>query len=210
MAKHGTADSKKVWTPGQFVEVQALVSRALHKALEGKDPGSVIEKISKNGMLLVEGLEKLIDEVSESVVFPITLAGTFTLKELIEMGGYELYTSDSSINEKVYPIHRHKPQKRVIELLKFDSDPAYSEIMKRFERRGLEPPTYEDALYFGIEYPEEQRKHWIYFLHKMVQPDCILRLYHDSVHRGISPSAISRFNMHGWPSRNCVYAGVRK
>jgi len=53
-----------------------------------------------------------------------------------------------------------------LELVKFDYKLSSAEVLEDFELRGLERPTVEHALKFGRQYPEEQRKRSIVFLHK--------------------------------------------
>lgn len=43
------------------------------------------------------------------------------------------------------------------------------EVLQELKHRGLERPMCEDALYFGVKHPEEQRKRPIVFLHEPVR-----------------------------------------
>jgi hypothetical protein len=103
---------------------------------------------------------------SAANVFSITCEGSYKTSELVAQGKYDW--SDNRITDERFPIQPHAPVQRVIELIKFDHDPSSEEVLEEFERRGLERPTYEDALYFGIQHPDEQRKHHIVFLHEPV------------------------------------------
>jgi hypothetical protein len=51
-------------------------------------------------------------------------------------------------------------------LVELDHDGTTTrEIMTRAAQLGLERPLYEDALYFGAEYPDVQRERAVVFLH---------------------------------------------
>ena len=108
-------------------------------------------------------------EACEGEVFALTiLPGSHTASELVKQGNYD--SSDDSITDKRFPIGENAPRTRTLELVEFDYDPSTEEVLAEFERRGLEPPDYVDALYFGIQYPEEQRKRLItVFLHEPVR-----------------------------------------
>ena len=55
---------------------------------------------------------------------------------------------------------------RGIVLLEFDHAVTFEDVVAAARQRGLERPTYEDALYFGIAHPEVQRERPIIFLHE--------------------------------------------
>jgi hypothetical protein len=54
---------------------------------------------------------------------------------------------------------------RAIVLIELDRDVTSEEAAAAAARLGLEPPTYEDALYFAIEHPGVQREGPVVFLH---------------------------------------------
>ena len=54
---------------------------------------------------------------------------------------------------------------REVVLVELDRDGTTPEVMAEAVRLGLEPPVYEDALYFGAAYPEVQRERPVVFLH---------------------------------------------
>jgi hypothetical protein len=70
-------------------------------------------------------------------------------------------TSDNFPADRVAP-----PRIRQIVLLEFDRAVTFEEVVAMATHRGLERPTYEDALYFGIAHPEAQRERPILFLHE--------------------------------------------
>jgi len=100
--------------------------------------------------------------------FSITCEGV-KASELVKRGKYDWV--NHLITDKLFPIKSHSPQSRTLELVQFDRDVTSDEVFAEFARRGLKRPTYEDALVFGITYPEEQRKHPVFFLHEPVGVD---------------------------------------
>ncbi len=85
-------------------------------------------------------------------------------EELLEAGNYGY--AHSCVNSENFPA-RHLGAKRLCEiiLLEFDHSVASEEAITEADRLGLERPMYEDALYFGIEYPDVQRERPVVFLH---------------------------------------------
>ncbi|TSC56844.1 MAG: hypothetical protein Greene071421_354 [Parcubacteria group bacterium Greene0714_21] len=138
--------------------------------------------------------------------FPITLEGSLKTSELVKQGK-EWF--DDWITDGRFPIKEHAPLDRTIELLEFDHDPSNNQILEELLRRGLERPTYEHALYFGIKHPEEQRKRPIIFLHEPVRGKggslYVLVLREEAGHRGLYLYGFET----SW-NRGCAFAGVRK
>ena len=89
-----------------------------------------------------------------SKTFSLYLKGRLTTSELVRLGNYN--RSDNWITDKRFPLKKHKPVNRTVELIEFDYDPTSDEVLTEFARRGLKRPTCEDAFYFGIRHPEEQ------------------------------------------------------
>lgn len=138
--------------------------------------------------------------------FLITLRGE-SASSLVKQGGYDWV--NGSITDERFPIQKHASLNRKIELFGFDHEPTDDEVLQELRRRNLKRPIYEDALYFGIEYPEEQRKHPIVFLHKPVRvPRGGLDVLVLCERAGRRELDLYWFNL-GWP-RYCVFAGVRK
>lgn len=99
-------------------------------------------------------------------VFSITCKG-ISASKLVIRGKYDHV--NNSITEKLIPIKKHAPLSRTIELVKFDRNLTSKEVLAKFAQCGLKQPTREDALVFGIAYPEKQRKHRIVFLHAPIR-----------------------------------------
>ena len=139
--------------------------------------------------------------------FLLTLDGSYSASKLIKKGKYDWFNDD--ITDERFPIQKREPIEHKIELVEFDHDPSSEEVLAEFKERGLERPIYEDAFYYGIKYPEEQRKHPVVFLHEPVlNPDGrrnVLVLGGDDGERRLRLICFG----YEW-SRRCAFAGVRK
>ena len=72
----------------------------------------------------------------------------------------------SAINSGNFPArHFGGPRQREVALLGFDREVTTTDATTEAARRSLEPPTYEDALYFGIAHPDVQDQGPVVFLH---------------------------------------------
>ena len=58
------------------------------------------------------------------------------------------------------------PSSRAIVLLEFDREVTAGDVLAEAARLGLGRPTYEDALYFGIEHAAAQLERPVVFLHE--------------------------------------------
>jgi hypothetical protein len=96
--------------------------------------------------------------------YRITTGDRRSTEALVEAGGYGY--AHSCVTSESFPA-RHFGGRRVRELvlLAFDEAVTAGEAVAGALAVGLEPPAYEDALYFGIEHPEAQRDGPIVFLH---------------------------------------------
>ncbi len=139
--------------------------------------------------------------------FTIVCEGSQETSRLVGEGKYDWV--NPVITDERFPSQKHAPLDRTIELFEFDHDPSDDEVLKELKRRELERPTYEDALYFGIKHPDEQRKRPIVFLHEPVRGPhgnlSVLVLHGSAGHRNLS---LDWFG-YGW-GRDGVFAGVRK
>lgn len=104
---------------------------------------------------------------STAAVFSLVIQGDANASELVRQGNYDW--ADEWITDPHFPIEKHASVERTIELVEFEHDPVSEEVLEEFQRRGLERPTYEDALYFGIQHPDAQTKRPIVFLHEPVR-----------------------------------------
>lgn len=151
---------------GSYVEFQTAVLRALPRDIDS----DVALGWTKNGEALSRALREVLLPNGKPAgnSFSITCEG-IKASELVRRGKYDW--ANDSITDTLFPIEPHAQETRMIELVEFDHDPGSEEVLAEFARRGLERPTPEDALAFGIAYPEEQRKHPVVFLHEPVLVD---------------------------------------
>ncbi len=75
--------------------------------------------------------------------------------------------AQAAVTSENFPADRAAPPRvRGIVLLEFERAVTFEEVVAVAGRLGLERPTYEDALGFGIAHPEVQRERPIIFLHE--------------------------------------------
>jgi hypothetical protein len=100
--------------------------------------------------------------VTES--YRTTMGDRRSTEELVAAGQYGY--AHSCVTSENFPA-RHVEGRRVREivLLEFDHDVTAEEVIAEAIEIGLERPTYEDALYFGIEWPDVQCQWPVVFLH---------------------------------------------
>lgn len=97
-------------------------------------------------------------------VYRITVGDGWTTEELVAAGNYG-YAHSQVISEH-FPVRIFGgDQVRGIVLISFDHDISSHEATEEATRRGLERPHYEDALYFGIAFPDVQKGGPVAFLH---------------------------------------------
>lgn len=139
--------------------------------------------------------------------FNVTLGGTSKTSELVKRCNYDWF--NEWITDDHFPIQMHESVGRMVELVEFDFDPSSERIIEEFGRLGLKRPTYEDVLQFGLEYPGEQCKHSIVFLHEPV-PDQDGRISVLALHMGVRRRGLGLYWFDARWGRQCVFAGVRK
>ena len=85
-------------------------------------------------------------------------------ENLVAAGHYGyVHSCVTSENFPARPLHAGRP--REIVLVEFDRDVTASEAMAAAAALGLEPPTYEDALYSGGAHPDLLCERPVVFLH---------------------------------------------
>lgn len=137
----------------------------------------------------------------------VTCEGNQLASELRQRGQYD--GSNALITDDRFPITAHAPIQRQIDLLELEHDWSWDEGLAALAASNLDRPTHEDALYFGIYHPQEQRKQPIVFPHEPVRgprgcPNVlVLRGY--AVHRELGLVYCD----HGWALVGLI-AGVRK
>jgi hypothetical protein len=99
-----------------------------------------------------------------SRVYRITVRDGRSTEELVKAGQYGY--AHSCVTSESFPVRRLAARGvREIVLLEFDRDVASAEAVSAAAALGLDRPTYEDALHFGVQHPEAQRERPIVFLH---------------------------------------------
>jgi hypothetical protein len=96
--------------------------------------------------------------------YRITVGDGRSTEELVEAGHYA-YAHSCVFSDNFPARHRGGQRSREIALLEFDHDASAEEAIEAATALGLERPSYEDALYFGVEHPEVQRERPVVFLH---------------------------------------------
>lgn len=204
MRKRGTASIS-----GAYIEFQAAVLKALPRDINP----DVAFGWTQNGESLARVLREALSPDGKATdndnVFSVTCEGAYKISKLVARGNYDW--ANEWITDERFPIQKHAPISRTIELVGFDHDLTSEEVLAEFAHRGLERPTAEDALYFGIEHPEEQRKHPVVFLHEPVLGP--LGHLHVNVLVLHEHAGKRRLGLHWfasrWP-RRYAFAGVRK
>ena len=100
-----------------------------------------------------------------STSYRITVGDGRSTEALVAAGRYG-YAHSAVIGENFPARHDGGRRVRAIVLLAFDREVSVHDVLAEAARRELQAPTYEDALYFGIEHPEAQREAPIVFLHE--------------------------------------------
>lgn len=97
-------------------------------------------------------------------MYTVTVGDGRSTEELVAAGGYGY--AHSCVTSENFPVGRFGAKRvREIRLVEFDRAVTAAEAISKAEERGLERPTYEDALHFGIEYPGRQAEWPVIFLH---------------------------------------------
>ncbi len=96
--------------------------------------------------------------------YRITLGDGRSTEELVEAGNYGY--AHTQVASENFPARQFGGNlAREIVLLSFDRDVSSEEATKEAAGLGLERPYYEDALYFGIAFPDVQLEGPVAFLH---------------------------------------------
>ncbi len=97
--------------------------------------------------------------------YRITRGGARSTEQLVEAGRYGYV--HSCVTSENFPVRAGTaaPREGEIVLLAFDHEVDAAQALAEAARLGLERPSYEDALYFGVEHPDVQEEHSVVFLH---------------------------------------------
>ena len=194
MAKLGTFINKQI---GPELEKKGITEADIELVIE-KGGVSAID-------MIVDVIVKCVCQVKNA--FRIMTEGTRTTDGVIAAGNYDW--KNDRVNGENFPMRPMPEGPREIVFLEFDHDPGSEEVLAEAARQGLERPRYEDALFFGEQYPEEQRKAPIVFLHEPWRdPRRVLGVLVLSC-LGRDRSLVLDYFDGGWGQR-CRFAFVRK
>lgn len=199
---------------GMGVATSLITSLVKEVQKRGGTDEDIHRLVTPDGEQTLGTIADLIVEVGKAkptsrvvATFTTVCEGSWETSELVQQGKYDW--ANEWITDERFPIQQHAPLDRTIELFELDYDPSDDKVLEELRRRGLERPTYEDALYFGIKHPEEQRKHPIVFLHEPVRgPGGLLGVLVLREGAGFRGLDLGWFG-YGW-GRDGVFAGVRK
>ncbi|OGM93769.1 hypothetical protein A2524_02505 [Candidatus Wolfebacteria bacterium RIFOXYD12_FULL_48_21] len=153
---------------GKFINGR-VVSELEKRGVTEADINLVVEKGEVLAVdIFVDAFLKCLQRVKEA--FRTMTGGTRTTDEVVAAGNYDWV--NSMVNGDNFPMRPMPDGPREIVFLEFDHDTTSEEALAEAERQGLERPLYEDALFFGEQHPEEQRKDPIVFLHEPWQDPC--------------------------------------
>jgi hypothetical protein len=96
--------------------------------------------------------------------YRITIGDGRSTEDLVAAGAYA-YAHSCLTSENFPARHLGGRRARDVVLLEFDQELTSEDAIAEARRLGLERPTYEDALYFGLEHPDVQRERSVVFLH---------------------------------------------
>ncbi|MGH7265099.1 MAG: hypothetical protein ACREMB_09640 [Candidatus Rokuibacteriota bacterium] len=96
--------------------------------------------------------------------YRITTGDGRSTEALVEAGGYGY--AHSCVSSEHFPSRSlDGRQVRHVVLVEFDLEVTSEDAILEAARLGLERPVYEDALHFGLEHPDVQRRGPVIFLH---------------------------------------------
>ncbi len=151
--------------------------------------GFIIKALRERGVsdeaihsLATEGDELTIGKIEDALaeveqraknIFRLMVGENRTTEEVVKAGKYDWV--NNYVTGRNFPMRSRAGGKVTIELVDFGRDISSEEAIKKARRRGFERPSYEDALFFGEQFPEKQRERPIIFLHEPWQedPDCL-------------------------------------
>lgn len=133
--------------PGlSFEEAQSAIG-AEGKLLEGI--AAAFAPFRKNGMS--EAIP-----AANSYAVTVPYKGGTTIKELVASGKYDWHSA--SITDKHFPQEREGAEEVMVELVHFDRDISFDDVLKELDKRSQRAANPAELLAFGAKYPEVQRE----------------------------------------------------
>ncbi len=99
--------------------------------------------------------------------FTLKIGGDRTMDEMVQAGAYD--GVHSFINQQNLPLEQRAPIEVAVELVDLERIAFSADALEEFEKRGLRRPTYEEAVYFGVQHPDAQRHRPIVWPHEPFQ-----------------------------------------
>lgn len=194
--------SDKALTPAELEvtqKIQTHFPRGLPPEILGRANSCPVATLADAVKKMLEGLAVM--------VFRIRRGGKRTTEEVVGA------TTHTYINPHItsadFPLTETAEEERELvafQVPEYDHDPSSAEILKELEKRGLERPTYEDALKFDEAHPDA--KGFFVFLHEpWLDPDrdpVVVVVNRDEAHRVLTLYwFVSRWGRFFW------FVGVR-
>ncbi len=147
----------------------------------------------------------LMESNPNSQQFPLQLGGDRTIDDMVRAGNYD--GVHSYINQEKFPLEMHDPAEVVVVLIALGRIAPSPEAVEEFARRGLRRPSHEEAVYFGVQYPDVQRHRPIVWPHEpFLHADGSSRVL---VHfGGTGYRTLDLFWDSSWGAY-CLFAGIR-
>ena len=139
-------------------------------------------------------------------VFVLNVNGNRTTEQILSVSNF-IYT-DLRINDQDLPMRPYQGSREIV-LISMSDSFTYQDALIKLNKLGLEQPVYEDALFFGEQYPEKPFKFSVMFPHEPISgPNGRLDVMSLLCDVGGRLYALNRTNT-VWDSETLV-AGVRK
>ncbi len=98
-------------------------------------------------------------------VFIINVNGNRTTEQILSVSNF-IYT-DFRINNQDLPMRPQQGSREIV-LISMSDSFTYQDALIKLNKLGLEQPVYEDALFFGEQYPEKSFKFSVMFPHEPI------------------------------------------
>ncbi|OGY67023.1 MAG: hypothetical protein A3B16_02790 [Candidatus Zambryskibacteria bacterium RIFCSPLOWO2_01_FULL_45_43] len=114
-----------------------------------------------------EGRNPFEKKVASENGFPVRVNYDLSVESLVAQGKYDW--KNDSINSKNFQTSRKGEATLNLELVHFNQVLTSEEVIAELKKRGLRPAELHELLSFGVQYPEEQRRHPIVALASVCQ-----------------------------------------
>jgi hypothetical protein len=122
--------------------------------------------------IIADALARAIQQAKN--IFQLIVGQHKTTEEAVAAGKYD-WTNDNA-NSRNFPYRTRTAGKKEVVLLESEYDLTSEQVLAEAEKQGLARPDYEDALDFGEQHPDIQRKWPVVFLHEPWQDSAGYRI----------------------------------